>query len=85
MKCYGGWGAGGGGSVQAISALHFLVSGLVERRLAPRRGFHGECCQPTALHRQCRQPNDKMITCRRCWPFESGNTMSYEKFGADGR
>ena len=29
----------------------------------------GECCQPTALHRLCRQPNDKMSTCRRCWPF----------------
>ena len=31
-----------------------FVSGLVERRPAPRRGFRGECCLPTALHRLCR-------------------------------
>ena len=45
------------------------MSGLVERRPAPRRGFRGECCQPTALHRLCRQRNDKMNTRRCCWPF----------------
>ena len=44
-------------------------SGLVERRPAPRRGFRGGCCQPTVLHRLCRQTNNKMSTCRRCWPF----------------
>ena len=31
-----------------------FVTGLVERRPAPRRGFRGECCPPTALHRLCR-------------------------------
>ena len=64
-----------------------FVSGVVERRPAPRRGFRGTCCQPTALHRLCGPRNDKMSTCRQCWPteFESGNTASYEKFGADGR
>ena len=25
-----------------------FVSGLVQRRPAPRRSFHGECCQQTA-------------------------------------
>ena len=31
-----------------------FVSGLVERLPAPRRGFRGECCPPTALRRLCR-------------------------------
>ena len=55
---------------------HFFVSGVVERHPAPRGGFRGECCQPTALHRLCGQWNDKMSTCWplmstcwRCWPF----------------
>ena len=50
-----------------IPHIHF-VSGLVDRRPAPRRGFRGGCCQPTALHRLCRQTNDKTSTCRHCWP-----------------
>ena len=48
-----------------------VVSGLVQRRPAPRRGFRGGCCQPTALRRLCRQPNDRMSTRRPCWPFVS--------------
>ena len=39
-----------------------FVSGLVQRRSASRRGFRGDCCQPTELHRLCRQTNDKMNT-----------------------
>ena len=35
----------------------------------PRRGFRGECCPPTALHRLYGHRNDKISTCRRCWPF----------------
>ena len=35
------------------------------------------------VHRLCGQRNDKMSTCRQCWPFvnrfEGGNTVSYEK------
>ena len=42
---------------------------VVERRPAPWRGFRGECCPPTTLHRLCGQRNDKMSTCRRCQPF----------------
>ena len=47
------------------------VSG-VERRPAPRRGFRGECCPPTALHRLCGQRNGKLNACRRCWEFVNG-------------
>ena len=45
----------------------FLVSRLVERRLAPRRGFRGECCLKTTLHRLCRQWHGKLDACGRCW------------------
>ena len=34
---------------------------MVERRPAPRRGFRGGCCQPTALHRLCRQPKTRRV------------------------
>ena len=49
-----------------------FVTGLVERRPAPRRGFRGECCPPTALHRLCRWRNGKLSACRRCWQFVNG-------------
>ena len=39
---------------------------LVERRLAPRRGFRGECCLKTALHRLCRQWHGTLDACGRC-------------------
>ena len=64
------------------------MSGLVERRPVPRCGFRGKCCQPTPLHRLCRQPNGKMrivdAAGHSSTEFESGNIVSYEKFGADG-
>ena len=37
-----------------------IVSGVVKRRPVPRRGFRGECCPRTVLHRLCRQRNDKL-------------------------
>ena len=37
-----------------------IVSGVVKRHPVPRRGFHGECCPRTVLHRLCRQRNDKL-------------------------
>ena len=45
-----------------IGRYHYLcVSGLVARRPAPKCGFRGECCPPTALHRLCGQRYDKLI------------------------
>ena len=49
-----------------------FVSGVVERRPAPRRGFRGECFPPTTLHRLCGQRNDKLSGWRRWWRFING-------------
>ena len=54
---------------RVLTTVCVCVSGLVGRHPAPRGGFRCECSPPTALHRLCRQRNDKMSTCRRCWPF----------------
>ena len=53
--------------VKLCSDSDSLVSRLVERRLAPRRGFRGECCLKTTLHRLCRQWHGKLDACGRCW------------------
>ena len=57
-----------------------LVSGLVERRPASRRCFRDGCCQPTTSHRLCRQLNDELSACRRCWRFGNGfsNTITLQ-------
>ena len=45
-----------------IYEYKYFVSGVAERRPASRRGFHGECCPPTALHRLCGQWNGRLST-----------------------
>ena len=49
-------------SVDGFVRFVRFVSGVVSRRPAPRLGFRGECSQPTALHRLCRQWNDNVST-----------------------
>ena len=43
---------------------------VVEIYPAYQRGFRDGCCQPTALHRLCRQLNDNLSACRRFWWFD---------------
>ena len=52
--------------------VYSLVSELVERRPASRRGFRVGCCPPAASHRLWRQLNDELSACRRCWRFGNG-------------
>ena len=63
-----------------------FVSGVVERRPAPRCGFRGDCCPPTVLHRLCRQRNDKLsrpylqtLVAIRQYTLKEENTVNYEK------
>ena len=52
MALIPGWGGLCANARKMSIHHHVFVSG-VERRPAPRRGFRGECCPPTALHRLC--------------------------------
>ena len=51
--------------------LSVLCQDTVERRSASRHGFRDGCCPPAASHRLCRQLNDKLSACVRCWRFEN--------------
>ena len=48
------------------------MTGGSEQAMTSWRGFRDGCCPPAASHRPCRQLNDELSACRRCWRFGNG-------------
>ena len=56
------------------------VSGLVEKTSCVAAWLSRRMLPPAASHRLCKQLNDKLSACRRCWRFGNGlsNTITLQ-------